>query len=238
MKPYNEHDPKKEQIEQMFNNIAPKYDLLNHLLSIGIDKLWRRRMISLVRNHSATKILDVATGTGDVAISMARKIERSNIIGYDLSEGMLKVAQMKIEKAKLSSQITLIQGEAEKLPFDSDSFDAVTVAFGVRNFHNLNEGVSQMARVLRSGGALYVLEFSTPKNGVWASIYRLYMHNILPAIGSLISKDKKAYKYLPESVDEFPSVEKFITMMNSVGLKNSRAISLMGGVAHIYIGEK
>ncbi len=238
MKPYNSKDSKRDQIKHLFNTIAPHYDFLNHILSFGIDKWWRRRVIRKVCQQSAREILDVATGTGDMAIALSKRNRSSHIVGYDLSEGMLDVARGKIEKLGLSDQITLKQGEAEQIPFGENHFDSVTVAFGVRNFHDLEGGVREMARVLKSDGKLYILEFSTPKNKIFRTIYCLYTHKVLPFIGGLISKDRKAYQYLPESVDEFPTVESFIGLMGRAGLSNSKSISLMGGVAQIYIGEK
>ena len=238
MKPYNTTESKKDQVKKMFNNIAPRYDILNHILSLGIDKLWRRRVINMVSKQVAIDILDVATGTGDMAIAMSKRNVKSKIVGYDLSEGMLDVAREKIDAKGLESRITLKQGEAEEIPFISGRFDAVTVAFGVRNFHDLEAGIREMSRVLKDDGRLYVLEFSTPKNKLFGFFYNLYTHKILPLIGGAISKDREAYQYLPESVDEFPSVERFLEMMSRGGLKNSKSISLMGGVAQIYIGEK
>ena len=238
MKPYNNKESKKDQVKRMFNTIAPSYDLLNHILSFGIDHIWRRRVINRVCKQSASDILDVATGTGDMAISLSKRNKFSHIVGYDLSDGMLEVARAKIDAAGLASNISLKQGEAEHMPFSESSFDVVTVAFGVRNFHDLEGGVREMTRVLKSDGKLYILEFSTPKNKIFRTIYCLYSHKVLPFIGGLISKDRKAYQYLPESVDEFPSVETFLELMGRVGLKNNKSISLMGGIAQIYIGEK
>lgn len=238
MKPYNSNESKRDQIKRMFNTIAPRYDLLNHILSFGIDKLWRKRLIKMICQHSAREILDVATGTGDMAITMARANKSAHIVGYDLSEGMLEVARRKVEDLGLTAQISLQQGEAELIPFGDNKFDAVMVAFGVRNFYDLEGGVREMHRVLKSGGKLYILEFSTPKRGLFGTIYSLYTHKILPFVGGAISKDKRAYQYLPESVDEFPSVDKFLELMSRSGFKSRSAISLMGDVAQIYIGGK
>jgi demethylmenaquinone methyltransferase/2-methoxy-6-polyprenyl-1,4-benzoquinol methylase len=235
MKPYNEEQTKKEQVEEMFDSIAPTYDKLNHILSLNIDRIWRRRVMRIVRRSKAVKIMDVATGTGDLAIAMAKRVDRTQILGVDLSEEMLAVARQKVQKQGLEERIMLEKGDAENLTMVADgSIDAVTVAFGVRNFENMERGLREMWRTLRDGGKLVVLEFSIPKNRFIRWIYAQYSHRIIPRIGSLISKDKRAYVYLPESVDEFPSPEHFTEMLHEAGFKSVKRRSQSFGIAHIY----
>lgn len=220
----------------MFDNIAPAYDRLNHILSLGIDRRWRSAVVRHLRISGARKILDVATGTGDLAIALAKGIPQAKITGIDLSEQMIRVGESKVSSRGLDGRITLQMADVEHLPFGSGEFDAVTVAFGVRNFENIPEGLAQMGRVLRGGGELVVLEFSTPRNKIFGAMYRFYFHRVLPLIGGLLSKDRKAYRYLPESVDEFPPVSRFLELMGEAGFSDCRSRSLFGGVAHIYIG--
>lgn len=235
MKPYNEEQTKKEQVEEMFDSIAPTYDKLNHILSLNIDRIWRRRVMRIVRRSKAVRIMDVATGTGDLAIAMAKRVDRTQILGVDLSEEMLAVARQKIQKQGLEERIMLEKGDAENLSMVADgSIDAVTVAFGVRNFENMERGLREMWRTLKDGGKLVVLEFSTPKNRFIRWIYAQYSHRIIPRIGSLISKDKRAYVYLPESVDEFPSPERFSEMLQEAGFKSVKRRSQSFGIAYIY----
>jgi demethylmenaquinone methyltransferase/2-methoxy-6-polyprenyl-1,4-benzoquinol methylase len=235
MKPYNEEQTKKEQVEEMFDSIAPTYDKLNHILSLNIDRIWRRRVMRIVRRSKAVKIMDVATGTGDLAIAMAKRVDRTQILGVDLSEEMLAVARQKVQKQGLEERIMLEKGDAENLTMVADgSIDAVTVAFGVRNFENMERGLREMWRTLRDGGKLVVLEFSIPKNRFIRWIYAQYSHRIIPRIGSLISKDKRAYVYLPESVDEFPSPERFTEMLHEAGFKSVKRRSQSFGIAYIY----
>ena len=235
MKPYNDEQTKKEQVEEMFDSIAPTYDKLNHILSLNIDRIWRRRVMRIVRRSKAVKIMDVATGTGDLAIAMAKRVDRTQILGVDLSEEMLAVARQKIQKQGLEERIMLEKGDAENLSMVADgSIDAVTVAFGVRNFENMERGLREMWRTLKDGGKLVVLEFSTPKNRFIRWIYAQYSHRIIPRIGSLISKDKRAYVYLPESVDEFPSPERFSEMLQEAGFKSVKRRSQSFGIAYIY----
>lgn len=235
MKPYNDEQTKKEQVEEMFDSIAPTYDKLNHILSLNIDRIWRRRVMRIVRRSKAVKIMDVATGTGDLAIAMAKRVDRTQILGVDLSEEMLAVARQKIQKQGLEERIMLEKGDAENLSMVADgSIDAVTVAFGVRNFENMERGLREMWRTLKDGGKLVVLEFSIPKNRFIRWIYAQYSHRIIPRIGSLISKDKRAYVYLPESVDEFPSPERFSEMLQEAGFKSVKRRSQSFGIAYIY----
>ena len=239
MKPYNEEQSKKEQVEKMFDNIAPTYDKLNHIMSLNIDRIWRRRVMRIVRRAKAHKIMDVATGTGDLAIAMAKRVDRTQILGIDLSEEMLAVARRKIEKQGLEERIMLEKGDAENLHMvASNSIDAVTVAFGVRNFENIERGLSELYRTLKPGGKLVVLEFSMPKNRLIRWIYSQYAHRLLPRIGGMISKDKQAYTYLPDSVEEFPAPERFADMLRSVGFCRVKVRSQSFGIAYIYIATK
>lgn len=239
MKPYNQQQTKKEQVEAMFDNIAPSYDRLNHILSFQIDRLWRNRVVRIVRRHTPQRILDVATGTGDLAILLARKIKGASVVGVDLSEEMLNVARRKVHSEGLDSRILLEKGDAEGLTtIASDSVDVATVAFGVRNFEDLEGGLREMHRALKPGGKIVVLEFSTPRNRLIRWVYAQYSHHLLPAIGGLISKDKQAYIYLPESVDEFPSPERFSAILESVGFSAVKRYSQSFGIAHIYEATK
>ena len=239
MKPYNEQQTKKEQVEQMFDNIASTYDRLNHILSFNIDRLWRRRVVRLVRRSGAQRIMDMATGTGDLAIAMARSIEGAHILGVDLSEEMLAVARVKVKRAALEGRVELRKGDAEALTIVEDgTMDAATVAFGVRNFEHLERGLSEFWRTLRPGGKLVVLEFSIPRNAVVRSLYSFYSHHIMPLLGALISKDRAAYTYLPDSIEEFPSPERVSDMLYSVGFTSVRRYSLSMGIAHIYEATK
>lgn len=239
MKPYNEEQSKKEQVEQMFDNIAPTYDRLNHVLSFNIDRIWRRRVMRIVRRCHPAVVMDIATGTGDLAIAMAKRIDDVCIKGVDLSEEMLRVAEGKVAKLGLAERISLAKGDAENLDMvASESVDAVTVAFGVRNFENLEQGLSELYRTLKPGGKLIVLEFSIPRNKLVKWVYAQYSHRLLPRIGAMISKDRKAYDYLPDSVEEFPSPERFSEMLLGVGFADVKAKSQSFGIAHIYEATK
>ena len=239
MKPYNEEQSKKEQVEQMFDNIAPTYDRLNHVLSFNIDRIWRRRVMRIVRRSQPAKIMDIATGTGDLAIAMAKRVDSAHILGVDLSEEMLRVAHSKVAKLGFGERISLQKGDAENLSMVADeSVDVVTVAFGVRNFENLEKGLSELYRTLKRGGKLVVLEFSIPRNRLVRWVYAQYSHRLLPRIGAMISKDRKAYDYLPDSVEEFPAPERFMDILHGVGFKSAKAKSQSFGIAHIYEATK
>lgn len=238
VKPYRDSTAgKKEQIAAMFNSIAPKYDFLNHTLSFGIDKIWRRKAIRLISGCSPETILDVATGTGDFAIA-AMKTGARKITGIDISSEMVAVGQEKIRKMELEERINLMTGDSEDIHFPDQSFDVATVAFGVRNFENLSRGLDELFRVLKQGGSLCVLEFSNPRNPIVRFGYRFYSKNLMPWFGRLISGDKSAYTYLPESVEEFPDGEKFITFMRESGFVQITEFRLTFGIASIYIGKK
>lgn len=238
MKPYNAEQTKKTQVRAMFDNIAPTYDRLNHILSMNIDRLWRRRVVRIVRGFGAKRILDVATGTGDLAIALARGVRDSRILAVDISEQMLGIAQSKISARGLDERITLALGDAEHLELADSTADAATVAFGVRNFENIDAGLRELHRVLKGGGRLAVLEFSTPDNRLIRALYRRYSHRILPRIGQLVSHDRKAYDYLPESVDEFPAPERFADMLRAAGFRSVEIRRQSFGIARIYIAEK
>ena len=236
--PYKESTlSKKGQVEEMFDHISPKYDLLNHLLSVNIDKLWRREAIKMLKPLGPRTILDVATGTADFAIAAA-KLNPQKITGIDLSEGMLKVGRQKVQRKGLAHMIELVKADSEALPFDDHSFDASIVGFGVRNFENLKQGLTEIHRVLIPGGEFIVLEFSRPKNIIFSSLYFFYFMKVLPWLGRRISKNSRAYTYLPESVQQFPDGEDFVDILVKTGFKNCTFKSLTGGIATIYKAQK
>lgn len=222
----------------MFDSIAPKYDLLNHLLSGGIDRRWRRTVVRRVTALHPRRILDVATGTGDLAIAMARRIPQARIVGGDLSEGMLARGREKVAARKLNDRITLQEEDALALSFADDTFDAVTVAFGARNFENLESGLREMGRTLRPGGQLFILEFSKPKNNLFAKVYYFYFKKILPAIGRLVSSDENAYTYLPASVMSFPCGEEMGAILRSAGYEVEEIRPFTMGIASLYVAKK
>lgn len=228
----------KESIRSMFDAIAPRYDLLNHLLSLGIDRGWRRKVVKRVREHSPKKILDIAAGTADLSIALSRANKETDIIGGDLSPEMLAVGRVKVKKAGLEQKITLSECDATAMPFLDGEFDAVTCGFGVRNFEDLEMGLSEMRRVLRRGGKLYILEFSKPDKGILSFFYLFYFKNILPLIGRMVSKDDRAYRYLPDSVLTFPCGKDFLKILEKVGFERCRAKKVSFGIATIYEGEK
>jgi demethylmenaquinone methyltransferase/2-methoxy-6-polyprenyl-1,4-benzoquinol methylase len=234
--PYNNTDNKKKQVTQMFDNIAKSYDFLNHSLSLGMDNVWRKIAIKKLTNNPAS-ILDIATGTSDFAIS-ASKYTKAKITGIDISQGMLDVGNEKIIKKGLSDRIHLQLADSENLPFDNNSFDALTAGFGVRNFENLNKGLCEMNRTLKTGGIVVILEPSKPTGFPLKQFYNLYFHYILPFIGGIISKDKNAYTYLPESVTAFPSGKYFLTELEKAGFKNCEHVPLTFGIVSLYVAIK
>jgi len=238
VKPYQEEGSKKKQVSQMFDKIAPFYDLLNRVLSLGIDVSWRKKMIKMMKQKNPKTILDVATGTADVAIETAKQISPDQIKGIDISSKMIEIGRKKIEKNKLSQVIQLDIGDSENLDFEDQSFDAITVAFGVRNFENLEKGLKEMQRVLKKGGEMYILEFSHPTVFPFKQIFNAYFKYILPTIGKLTSKDPKAYKYLYESVQAFPNGPQFDKILKELGFNNTKFIPLTLGICTIYVGEK
>lgn len=228
---------KKEQVRLMFNNIAGRYDFLNHFLSLGIDKCWRRKLIRQMSKNFPSSILDVATGTGDLAIAAA-KIHPLKIIGTDIAEEMLAIGKLKVQELNLQNLIQLQLADSENLPFADKSFDAVMVAFGVRNYENLSKGLEEMCRVLVPGGYVYILEFSKPQKFPVKQLYGFYFNNILPVLGRIVSKDMTAYTYLPESVGAFPSGQEFIEVLQKAGFSHATGRTLTFGVATLYSGQK
>lgn len=238
VKPYNKAESsKKEEVAEMFDNISARYDFLNHFLSMGIDKIWRKKAIKMIRPYAPKIMLDIATGTGDFAIA-AMKLKPSKVIGLDLSEGMLKVGREKMLKKDLTDKIEMVQGDSENLVFESNYFDAITVGFGVRNFEDLKKGLSEMHRVLKPGAPAAILEFSKPKKFPVKQSFKFYSKYIIPKIGKSISKDDAAYTYLPESVEAFPEGQGFVDILEEVGFINTRSKLVSGGIATIYLGEK
>lgn len=236
--PYQESEKnKKQQVEHMFDQIAPKYDFLNHFLSMGVDKWWRRKAIRMLKNYQPSRILDVATGTGDFAVEAA-KIGPSEIIGFDLSEQMIRVGTEKVKRLKLDYLIQFEKGDSEQMPFASESFDAITVAFGVRNFENLEKGLYEFHRVLKPGGVAVILEFSRPRVFPFKQLYLFYFRHILPFVGGMVSKDSSAYTYLPESVMAFPDDQDFLRILASTGFSRCRQRRLTMGIATIYEAVK
>lgn len=221
----------------MFDNISGEYDRLNRILSFGIDRRWRKVLVKMVAKETPNFLLDIATGTADVAIA-CKNIVKEKILGLDIAEKMLDVGRVKIKAKNLDSKIELKYGDSEALPLDENSCDAITCAFGVRNFENLEKGLQEMQRVLKPGGKAFVLEFSTPENKIFKWGYELYNFSILPFLGRTISKDPRAYSYLPESIREFPSGEDFLAVMKRCGFREFGRKPLSFGVCSIYWGKK
>ncbi len=228
---------KKEQVRTMFNDIAPKYDLLNHVLSMGIDILWRKKVRRLLATIQPKRILDIATGTGDLAIELA-KLKPEEIIGADIAVDMLKIGENKVKAKKLDSIIKMEPGDSENLRFEDNYFDAVTVAFGVRNYENLLKGLTEMNRVMRPGGLVAILEFSKPHGFPFRNIYNFYFKNILPGVGRMVSKNDEAYTYLPDSVQKFPENKDFMEVMEQAGYSNINQQRLTFGIATLYSATK
>ncbi len=228
----------RESVSSMFNNIASKYDLLNHLLSLGIDKIWRRKLLKFVKANNPEKVLDLACGTGDMTIALSRA--GFEVIGADIAEKMLDVARAKSKRINYKS-ITppvYILASADSIPMPDDSFDSVTITFGIRNFENRKSSLQEILRVLKKGGHLAILEFATPKNRVWRLLFNFYFLNILPLIGRIISRDMKAYSYLPESVRQFPQYSDLCKEISDEGFSEVQYSSLTGGVAVLYTAKK
>lgn len=237
--PYKDSEgSKKEQVTTMFDNVASKYDLLNRVLSGGVDIYWRKKALSMLKGRKNDLILDIATGTGDLAIEATKILKPEKIIGVDISQGMLNEGKIKIKKLGLEDKIEMQLGDSEKLLFDDNTFDSVIVSFGVRNFQDLLKGLTDMNRVLKSGGSCLVIEFSKPKNVIFKNLYWFYSNRILPVIGKLISKDRSAYTYLPESVKAFPDGEDFLKVYRQAGFKEVKAIPLTFGICSVYLGTK
>ncbi|UKJ08857.1 bifunctional demethylmenaquinone methyltransferase/2-methoxy-6-polyprenyl-1,4-benzoquinol methylase UbiE [Solitalea lacus] len=239
IKPYKELDStKKEQVAQMFDKIAGKYDFLNHFLSLGIDIWWRKKAIAELKSINPKYILDVATGTGDLAFQAIETLKPEKVIGVDISEGMLSFAEKKIAERNLQNVFSVNVGDSENLPFEDNTFDAVIVSFGVRNFENLEKGLVNIQRVLKPGGKAVVLEFSKPTMFPFKQLYNFYFFNLLPFIGKMFSKDNSAYTYLPESVHAFPDGEKFTDILQRSGFKETKIKKLTLGISSIYTGIK
>jgi demethylmenaquinone methyltransferase/2-methoxy-6-polyprenyl-1,4-benzoquinol methylase len=238
IKPYKDSElGKKEQVAQMFDNISENYDGLNRVISLGIDVSWRKKVVKLVSEVNPKKILDIATGTGDLALMMA-ELNPDKIVGLDISPGMLEVGKQKVNKANLSDKIEMVVGDSENIPFEDNTFDAITVSFGVRNFENLDKGLTEIYRVLRPGGKFVVLETSNPTKFPFKQGYKFYTNFILPVIGKLFSKDKVAYSYLSESANSFPFGEDFNNILTKNGFKNANSLPVTFGVASIYTSTK
>lgn len=238
VKPYNrESSSKKEEVAEMFNNISGRYDFLNHFLSLGIDKAWRKKAIRELAEVKPERILDIATGTGDFAIA-ALKLNPKEVIGVDISQGMLDVGIEKMKKKAVDHIVQMRIGDSEELPFEEGYFDALTVGFGVRNYENLEKGLTDMLRVLRPGGKAVILEFSKPKKFPMKQLFGFYSKRIIPFLGKRISKDARAYAYLPESVEAFPEGKAFTDILEKIGYTDVKARLVSGGIATIYSGVK
>lgn len=237
VKPYDQQgSTKKDEVKQMFDNIAPTYDFLNRFLSAGTDILWRKKLLSYLKKSSPASLLDIATGTGDVAFEAARFLSPETITGLDLSPGMLQVARQKA--AAKGVAITFIEGDSEHLPFSDNVYGAATVAFGVRNFENLSKGVKEISRVLQPGGGLFILEFSRPRIFPIKQVFHIYFKYLLPLIGKLKSRDARAYRYLYESVQVFPEYQEMQDILEAAGFRNCVYRPLSFGICTIYIGYK
>ena len=221
----------------MFDNISGRYDFLNHFMSLGIDHLWRKRAINLLKASKPKKIIDLATGTGDFAIA-ALKLNPEKVVGVDISNGMLDKGREKMKRRGMENIISMVYGDSEDLPFADNEFDALTVAFGVRNYENLEKGLIEMLRVINVGGTAVILEFSKPKKFPIKHLFGFYSKYVIPALGKTISKDSSAYEYLPESVAAFPEGQDFLDILKKVGYKNTSARKVSGGIATIYSGVK
>lgn len=236
--PYkDESRSKKEQVADMFDNISDNYDFLNRFLSLGIDKIWRRKAINQLREINPKYMLDIATGTGDLAVA-ALRLKPEKIIGVDISEGMMEIGRKKIKNLGKENTISFQYGDSESLPFENNSFDAITVAFGVRNFENLEKGLADILRVLKPGGKAVILEFSKPKKFPVKQFFAFYSKYFIPKVGKAFSKDNSAYTYLPESVAAFPEGENFVSILKKLGYKETSLKTLSGGIATIYTGKK
>jgi demethylmenaquinone methyltransferase / 2-methoxy-6-polyprenyl-1,4-benzoquinol methylase len=237
--PFKESElTKKQQVANMFDKIAFRYDFLNRFLSAGIDVTWRKKAIKQLKALQPETVLDVATGTGDVAILTHKMLQPKKITGIDISDGMLEIGRKKLAKLGLEKDIELLNGDSETINFPDASFDAITVAFGVRNFENLEKGLKEMIRVLKPGGKLVVLEFSRPKQVAFKGFYNLYMKIVAPGFGQMIAKNKDAYQYLNDSVQKFPEGKDFIKILNNCGYKNTYYKALTMGICSIYCGNK
>ena len=231
--------PKKEKVQEMFDHIAGDYDALNHIMSLNVDKSWRKKAIKRIAGEPGhLEILDLACGTGDFSIAIAQKIKDCHVTAADISEGMLSVMREKVDALGLTDKITIENGDGENLRFPDNTFDRVTIAFGIRNFEDKGKGLREMLRVLRPGGRLVLLELSLPENGFMKWLFNLYFLHLLPRIGGRISGDKAAYNYLPASVVHFPKKTEFMNMMTAAGFRNVSHKALSAGICRMYVGEK
>lgn len=238
IKPYNKEGKKSELVEEMFDNIAPAYDKLNHTLSMGIDRCWRKKAIRTLRPFHPKRMMDVATGTGDFAILACRELQPDSLTGIDISEGMMNVGREKVKQARLSDKITFAREDCTCLSFADGSFDAVTVAFGIRNFEGLDKGLSEMCRVLAPGGHLVILELSTPDRFPMKQLFAIYSKVVIPLIGKCISKDNSAYTYLPQSIRAFPQGEVMQEVIRKAGFSEVRFKRLTFGICTLYTAKK
>lgn len=238
IKPYNDNGDKGKQVEAMFDNIAPTYDALNHRLSLDIDKYWRKKAIKVLKEHSPKRILDIATGTGDFAILACKMLHPHTLIGADLSEGMMNIGREKVKQMGLDSTISFIKQDCMELSFENESFDAVTAAFGIRNFQDLDKGLSEMCRVLKKGGMLSIVELTTPVHFPMKQLFRIYSRTVLPLYGKLISKDKSAYSYLTATIEAFPQGERMIDILKQAGFSEAAFERLTFGICTMYVAKK
>lgn len=239
IKPYNDElSGKGQQVEKMFDSIAPAYDLMNHAMTLGIDKLWRRKAVKMIRRHGATKILDVATGTGDLALMMARRLDPISVIGVDLSAKMIEIGRRKVTAAGLGDVVKMTVGDCLDLAYPDETFDCVTVAYGVRNFEDLERGYSEMFRVLQPGGMICVIELSTPSSPIVRPLYSVYSNKVIPAVGRIVSRDASAYTYLPRSIAAVPQGEQMLEIIRNAGFVNAEFRTLTLGVCTIYSAVK
>lgn len=237
--PYKDSElGKKEQVAQMFNNISENYDGLNRMISFGTDVKWRKRVVKIIGDSSPEKVLDIATGTGDLAINIAKNTSAKNIIGLDISEGMLSVGKQKIAKQTLDDKIEMVLGDSESIPYESNSFDAITVAFGIRNFEHLDKGLTEILRVLKPNGTFVILETSVPTKWLYRQFYKFHGKYVLPFLGKLFSKEQSAYAYLSESASKFPHGEKLNNILQKNGFKDVENKPQTFGVATIYTATK
>lgn len=238
IKPYAAEGRKSEQVEQMFDHIAPTYDRLNHTLSFGIDRRWRRRAINLLRPFRPQRIMDVATGTGDFALLACRELQPESLTGIDISEGMMEIARNKVREAGLADRICFAREDCTCLSFPDNGFDAITVAFGIRNFERLDQGLAEMCRVLRPGGHLVILELSTPERFPMKQLFFLYSKVVIPLLGKLLSRDRSAYTYLPESIRAFPQGEVLQRSLLRAGFSRAEFRRLTFGICTLYLATK
>lgn len=238
IKPYDNNRAKTVQVREMFDSIAPAYDWMNRAMTFGIDKLWRRRAVRLVSKDKPAQIVDIATGTGDLAIALAEKMPQAKVTGLDLSEGMIEIGREKVERRGLSDRVKLMAGDCLAMPLDDCSADVITVAYGVRNFEHLDRGYAEMLRVLKPGGLLCVLELSTPVNPIVKPFYKFYTRCLIPALGRMVSKDSRAYSYLPESIAAVPQGDHMLELISQAGFTDTRFKRMTFGVCTLYTARR